>query len=162
MKRKERKEFDEIVERYLPPVTDEEVESARGRFLLMVRQRHELQEALDNFRTPEPVTESKYVSLGFIDQLTLTTVYLLRGEGSTLQVVEKVNDLVPGKVFDAGSVFVSLDRLERGGLITSRIVHPDEDRKKKVLVAITPSGERMLRTVRDGLKQLLNELIDVP
>jgi len=63
MKRKERKEFDEIVERYLPPVTDEEVESARGRFLLMVRQRHELQEALDNFRTPEPVTESKYVSL---------------------------------------------------------------------------------------------------
>src|SRR5215472_14291454 len=98
MKRKERKEFDQIVERYLPRVSDKEIESARGRFTLMLRQRHELQEALDNFRTPEPVTESKYVSLGLIDQLVLTSVYLLQGDGSTLGIAENVNELMPGKL----------------------------------------------------------------
>jgi len=158
MKRKERKEFDQIVERYLPRVSDEEIESARGRFILMLKQRHELQEALDNFRTPEPVTESKFVSLNFIDQVVLTSVYLLRGEASTLAIAEKVNQLMPGKVFDTGSVFVSLDRLERGRLIASQVAYPDEDKKKKVLFTITPAGERVLCSVRDGLTHLLAAL----
>jgi DNA-binding PadR family transcriptional regulator len=161
MKRKERKEFDQIVERYLPRVSDEEIESARGRFILMLKQRHELQEALDNFRTPEPVSESKSVSLGLVDQLVLTSVYLMKGDGSTLGIVEKVNELMPGKVFDAGSVFVSLDRLERGKLITSRITHLDDEKKKKVMFTITPAGERMLRTVGDGLTHLLQALRDL-
>jgi hypothetical protein len=39
--------------------------------------------------------------------------YLLRGEGSTLGIADKVNELMPNKLFDTGSVFVSLDRLER-------------------------------------------------
>ena len=74
MKRKERKEFDQIFERYLPRVLDKEMESARGRFMLMLKQRRELQEALDNFRTAGPLTESKFVSLGLVDQLVLTSV----------------------------------------------------------------------------------------
>ena len=161
MKGKGSKDFDRIVERYLPRVSDKEVESARGRFLLMLRQRHELQEALDNFRTPGPATLSKYVSLGFVDQLVLTAVYLLRGNGSTLGVVEKVNQLLTNKNFDAGAVFVSLDRLERGRLIASRIVDEDQDKKKRVVLKITPEGGRALREVRDGLKQLLEALKDI-
>src|SRR5262249_44572608 len=118
-------------------------------------------EALDNFRTPDPVTESKYVSLGLIDQLTLTSVFLLRDEGSTLDIVEKVNQVMPGKSFDGGAVFVSLDRLERGRLITSRIVNPDDERKRKVAFSMTSDGARMLRGVRDGLTHLLEALKDL-
>jgi len=162
MKRKERKEFDQIVERYLPRTSNKEIESARGRFLLMLRQRHELQEALDNFRAAEAATESKFVSLGFIDQLVLAAVYLMKGEGSTLGIAEKVNELMPGKVFDTGSVFVSLDRMERGLLLTSRTDHPEDEGKKRVLFTITEKGERMLRGVREGLKHLLEALKDLP
>jgi hypothetical protein len=43
------------MERYLPRASEEEVRSARDRFLVFLRERHELLEALDNFRTKEPV-----------------------------------------------------------------------------------------------------------
>jgi hypothetical protein len=73
------------------------------------------QESLDNFRTPEPVTDSKFVSLGYVDPLalTLTAIYLLHGEGTSLRIGEKVND-VTAKIIDLGAVFASLERLERG------------------------------------------------
>jgi hypothetical protein len=97
----------------LPRSSKKEAVAARDRFLLLLKQRHELQEALDNFRTPEPVTDSKFVSLGYLDQLTLTATYLLHGEGTSLSIGEKVND-VTAKIIDLGAVFASLDRLERG------------------------------------------------
>jgi DNA-binding PadR family transcriptional regulator len=162
VKRKEKKEFDDIVERYLPRTSDKEIESARGRFLLMLRQRHELQDALDNFRAAAAATETKFVTLGFIDQLVLAAIYLMKGDGSALGIAEKVNELMPGKVFDTGSVFVSLDRLERGQLITSRTVHPEDEKKKRVIFTITEKGQRMLRGVREGLKHLLEALKDLP
>jgi hypothetical protein len=67
------------------------VEAARDRFLVFLRQRHQLQQALDNFRTPKLVNDSKYVTLAYVDQLVLATIYLLRGEGSALGIAEKVN-----------------------------------------------------------------------
>src|SRR5438128_10046386 len=82
--RKKNKDFDEILRRYFPRSKKDEMLAVRDRFLLLVKERRQLQEALDNFRTPEPVTDSKFVSLGYADQLVLATIYLLRGAGTRL------------------------------------------------------------------------------
>src|SRR6266850_119961 len=159
MKRKETN-IDEILKRYLPHSSNQEIESARDRFLLLLRERHELQEALDNFRTPGPVTKSEFVTLGYVDQLVLTAIYLLRGEGTSLGIADKVNELT-AKIFDTGQVFVSLDRLERGRLISSRSV--DAQRQgddPKVVFKITAEGEQMLAEVRAAAKQLMDALED--
>lgn len=158
--RRKKTNFDAILKRYLPPSSNKEIESARDRFLVMLRERHELQEALDNFRTPEPITDSKYVSLGYVDQLVLTAIHLLRGEGTSLGIADKVN-ILTSKVFDTGAVFVSLDRLERGRLISSRrIGAPEKGADPKVVLTVTAEGQRMLREVRAAAKQLADALED--
>jgi DNA-binding PadR family transcriptional regulator len=159
MSKQEEHNIDQILERYLPRTSEEEVQSARDRFLVFLRERHELQEALDNFRTKEAVNDSKFVSLGYVDQLVLTAAYLLRGEGTTLAIAEKVNELTPGRVIDTGAVFIALDRLERGKLLSTRPKDtPPKGHKPHLLFTVTADGERMLRQVRAGAKILLEAL----
>jgi len=158
MLRRKKKDFDEILERYLPPSSNKDIESARDRFLVVLRERHELQEALDNFRTPKPVIEGKFVSLEYIDQLVLTAIHLLRGEGTSLGVADKVDTLVTSKVFDTAAVFIALDRMERGRLISSRRIEAPEEGGVKVFFSITPEGQRMLKEVRSAAKQLADAL----
>jgi DNA-binding PadR family transcriptional regulator len=159
MSKQEDNNIDQILERYLPRTSEEEVQSARDRFLVFLRERRELQEALDNFRTREPVNDRKFVSLGNVDQLVLTAAYLLRGEGTSLAIAEKVNDLTPGKVIDTGAVFIALDRLERGKLLSTRPKDaPPKGLKPNLLFTVTADGERMLRQVRARAKILLDAL----
>jgi hypothetical protein len=153
------KDFDEILKRYFPRSEDDEVLAARDRFLLLVKERRQLQEALDNFKTPEPVTDSKFVSLGYVDQLVLTTIYLLRGEGTSLRIDEKVSDLTP-KIIDTGAVFISLDRLERGRLISTRPIKVEGYNEPQLVFSVTAEGKRMLGEVRNGAKRLLEALAD--
>lgn len=158
--RRKKTDFDDILKRYLPSSSNKEIESARDRFLVLLRERHELQEALDNFRTSEPIIDSKYVSLGYVDQLVLTAIHRLRGEGTSLGIADKVNTLT-SKVFDTGAVFVSLDRLEHGRLISSRAVDArEEGADPKVVFTVTAEGEHMLREVRSATKQLADALED--
>ena len=158
MKQKETN-IDEILKRYLPHSSNQEIESARDRFLLLLRERHELQEALDNFRTPGPVTKSKFISLGYVDQMVLTAIYLLRGEGTSLGIVDKVNNLTP-KVFDTGAVFVSLDRMERGRLISSKPAKVDDYDEPQMVFSVTAEGKRTLAEVRTAAKRLAEALSD--
>jgi hypothetical protein len=157
--RKQSKDFDEILRRYFPRSENDEMVAARDRFLLMVKERRELQEALDNFRTPEPVTDSKFVSLGYVDQLVLTTIYLLRGEGTSLKIAEKVNDLTP-KIIDTGAVFISLDRLERGRLISTLPEKVEGYDEPQLVFSVTAEGKRILGEVRAGAKRLVEALAD--
>ena len=157
--RKKNKDFDEILRRYFPRSKNDEMIAARDRFLLLVKQRRTLQEALDNFRTPEPVTDSKFVSLGYADQLVLTTIYLLRGEGTSLKIDEKVNDLT-SKIIDTGAVFISLDRLERGRLISPRPEKVEGYDEPQLVFSVTSEGKRMLGEVRAGAKRLVEVLAD--
>src|SRR5581483_1800125 len=136
-------DFDEILQRYFPRSAKEEIVAARDRFLVLVKQRRELQEALDNFRTAEPITDTKFVSLAYVDQLVLTTIYLLRGKGTSLVISERVNDLTP-KIIDTGAVFISLDRMERGGLISSRPETVEGYDQPQLVFSVTADGKRML------------------
>src|SRR5215470_1557388 len=157
MFRRKNNNIDDVLKRYLPKTSNKEIASARDRFLLLVKERHELQQALDNFKTPNVVTNHEYVSLGYIDQLVLTAIYLLRGEGTSLGVADKVNQLTVKK-FDTGAVFLALDRLERGQLISA------ETRKQAtesvMHFKVTAEDERMLKEVRTQAKQLMDALQD--
>ena len=158
--RRNKRNFDDILKRYLPPTSNKEIESARDRFLILLRERHELQEALDNFRTSEPISNSKFVSLGYVDQLVLTAIYLLRGEGTSLGIADKVNALT-SKVLDTGTVFLALDRLERGRLISCGPVDTrQEGVDPKIVFNVTAEGEHMLGDVRVAAKQLADALED--
>jgi hypothetical protein len=84
------REFDEILKRYFPRSKSDEVKAARDRFLLLVKERRTLQEALDNFKSSKLVPDiTKYVALGYVDQLVLTTVYLMRGEGTACELTRR-------------------------------------------------------------------------
>ena len=157
--RKKNKDFDEILKRYFPRSEKEEMIAARDRFLLLVKERRQLQEALDNFRSPEPVTDSEYVALGYVDQLVLTTVYLLHGRGTSLVIDERVNDLTP-KIIDTGAVFISLDRLGRGRLISSRSEKVEGYDEPQLVFSVTAEGKRMLAAVRAGAQRLVEALAD--
>ena len=60
-----------------------------------------------------------------------------------------------------GAVFVSLDRLERGRLISRRSVDArEEGADPKIVFNVTAEGERMLGDVRVAAKQLADALED--
>ena len=158
--RKKDKDFDEILKRYFPRSKSDEIEAARDRFLLLVKERRTLQEALDNFTSSKLVPDvTKYVSLGHVDQLVLATVYLMRGEGRSLQIDEKVSDLT-SHIVDTGAVFLSLDRLERGQLISSKPVKVEGYDEPQLAFSITAEGKRMLAAVKAGAKRLVEALAD--
>jgi DNA-binding PadR family transcriptional regulator len=157
--RKKDKDFDEILKRYFPRSKSDEVEAARDRFLLLVKERRTLQEALDNFRSAKLPDVTKYVSLGYVDQLVLTTIYLLHGEGTSLQIDEKVSDLT-SHIVDTGAVFISLDRLERGQLISSKPVKVQDYDEPQLVFSVTAEGKRMLSAVKAGARRLVEALAD--
>ena len=158
--RKKDKDFDEILKKYFPRSQSDEVKAARDRFLLLVKERRTLQEALDNFQSPKVLDDiTKWVSLGYVDQLVLTAVYLLRGEGTSLRIDEKVSDMT-AQIVDTGAVFISLDRLERGNLISTKPVEVEGYDEPQLVFSITAEGKRMLSEVRAGAKRLVELLAD--
>src|SRR5262245_24131943 len=96
--------IDEILERYLPRASDDEVRSARDRFLVFLQERRQLQEALNNFAAKLGVDSETNLPLRSVEQLVLTAAYLLREEATSVRIAERVNELTPGKVIDAGAV----------------------------------------------------------
>jgi hypothetical protein len=99
--------------------------------------------------------------LGYVEQLVLTAAYLLRGEGTSVRIAKKVNELGPGKTIDAGAVFVALDGLERGRLLATRPADtPKKGYKPTLLFTVTPAGEHMLVSVRASAKRLMEALED--
>ena len=158
---KRKNDMDEILERYLPRASDEEAGSARDRFLVFLQERRQLHEAIDNLVAAVPVEKGDFASLGYVDQLVLTATYLFRGEGTSTGIAEKVNELTPGKVIDAGAVFVALDGLERARLIAASPANrPMKGRKPALLFTVTSDGERMLLEIRAGARLLIEALED--
>lgn len=157
---KKSKEFDEILRRYFPRSEEEEMLAARDRFLVLVKERRTLQEALDTFTSNKIVPDvTKFVQLGYVDQLVLAAVYLFRGEGTSLKIDDKVSNLT-SHIVDTGAVFISLDRLERGELISSRPQKVDGYDQPQLVFSLTAEGKRMLGSVKAGAKRLVEALAD--
>ena len=103
----------------------------------------------------------KTVSLGQFEQLVLTAAYLLGGKGYSVTIQAKVNEMSPKPVM-LGAVFISLDRLEGRGLVSSRFTDPTPERggKSKRIFKVTLEGERALAQARATAAVLLDALED--
>jgi hypothetical protein len=103
------------------------------------------------------VPKAEIESLASFDQLVLTAVFLLRGEGHSAKVTEKLNEISESRAYLA-SVFSSLDKLESLGLIESSYI--EEEGQTKRYFKTTLQGEHALARARETSKQLADLLGD--
>jgi DNA-binding PadR family transcriptional regulator len=148
-----RSEIEELLKKHM--ATSQDIEMSRERFLKLQKARNDLQAAVEKLQAVQ--AKGDFASLGYVDQLVLTAIHLLQGNGSNLQIVDKVNKILKNRTFDRGSVIVSLDNLERGGLISSQPAGTQKS-SKRLVFEVTPKGEAMLREVRSAAKQLMEAL----
>ncbi len=87
---------------------------------------------------PEPV--------GRFEQVILTAILGLREEAYGVSIHEKAADLARPKKISPGAVYITLDRLEDKGLISSRLSNPTPERggRSKRYYRLEALGERAL------------------
>jgi PadR family transcriptional regulator, regulatory protein PadR len=101
----------------------------------------------------------KVETLGQFEQLVLLATYLLRGEGYSVSIRDEVNARSSKRVM-LGAVYVSLERLERRGLVSSHFAEPTPIRggKAKRYFKVTPAGEKALALAKFYARQLVETL----
>ena len=90
---------------------------------------------------------SRADSLGQFEQLVLTAVLLLGDDAYGVSIHEKVQALAAPKSIALGAVYVTLDRLEDKGLLTSWLTDPTPERggRAKRCYRVEAVGERALQ-----------------
>jgi DNA-binding PadR family transcriptional regulator len=89
----------------------------------------------------------KTESLGQFEQLVLTAILTLRGDAYGVSIHERVKDLAAPKPVSLGAIYVTLDRLEDKGLVSSWLSDPVPERggRAKRCYKLEGLGERVLR-----------------
>jgi PadR family transcriptional regulator PadR len=90
---------------------------------------------------------AKAESLGQFEQLVLTAVLSLREDAYGVSIHAKVVELARPKSVSLGAVYVTLDRLEDKGLISSWLSEPTAERggRAKRCYRLEALGERALQ-----------------
>jgi PadR family transcriptional regulator PadR len=85
-------------------------------------------------------------SLGQFEQLVLTAILTLREDAYGVSIHAKAEELSRPKSVSLGAVYVTLDRLEDKGLVTSRLSDPTPERggRAKRCYQLEALGERTL------------------
>jgi PadR family transcriptional regulator PadR len=86
-------------------------------------------------------------SLGQFEQLLLTAILSLREDAYGISIQQKAAELAHPKDVSLGAVYVTLDRLEDKGLISSRLSEPTAERggRAKRCYQLEALGESALR-----------------
>src|SRR5581483_6527718 len=86
-------------------------------------------------------------SLGQFEQLVLTAILKLRDDAYGVTIHTKVGELAQPKAASLGAVYVTLDRLEDKGFISSRLSDPTPERggRSKRCYRLEALGERALQ-----------------
>jgi DNA-binding PadR family transcriptional regulator len=86
-------------------------------------------------------------SLGQFEQLVLTAVLSLGENAYGVTIHSKVEQLIRPKRVLLGAVYVTLDRLEEKGLLSSRLTDPTPERggRAKRCYRLESAGERALQ-----------------
>jgi PadR family transcriptional regulator PadR len=89
--------------------------------------------------------------LGEFEQLVLASALRLKS-GYGAELIRELEGRV-GRQVQGGALYVTLDRLERKGYLTSRMGEPDPQRggRPKRFVEVTPAGVRALSEHRSAL-----------
>jgi hypothetical protein len=103
------------------------------------------------------VGRDKIEALSSFEQLVLTAVYLLRGEGYAVNITERLNEISESRI-RFGAAYVSLDALESRGLLSSRYV--DVEGKPRRYFAVTVVGERALAYAKQTSRRIADLLGD--
>ncbi|HXS97655.1 MAG TPA: PadR family transcriptional regulator [Candidatus Limnocylindrales bacterium] len=86
-------------------------------------------------------------SAGAFEQLVLTAILVLREDAYGVTIHAKVEDLARPKKVSLGAVYVTLDRLEDKGLISSTLSKPTAERggRSKRCYRLDAAGEAALQ-----------------
>ena len=97
--------------------------------------------------------------LGEFEQMVLLSILRLEDHAYGLAVRDEM-EAVTGRLPSSGSLYTTLDRLERKGLIESREGESSEQRggRPRRYLRVTPEGERSLSQSRDALLALWDGL----
>jgi len=93
--------------------------------------------------------------LGELEQLVLLAIIRLDDNGYAVSVRDEI-ERQAGIDLRRSSVYVTLDRLDRKGYLTSWFSDPTPERggKAKRCFSITPQGHRALKTAADAIARL--------
>jgi PadR family transcriptional regulator PadR len=102
-------------------------------------------------------------SLGQFEQLVLTAILSLRGNAYGVTIHEKVQTLAGAKPVSLGAIYVTLDRLEDKGLVSSRLSDPTPERggRAKRCYRMEALGERALQESAETAKRVWDAITEV-
>ena len=95
-------------------------------------------------------------SLGQFEQLVLTAIVSLREDAYGVSIHTTVAELAAPKAVSLGAVYVTLDRLEDKGFITSWLSDPTPERggRAKRCYQLQALGERVLRQSAGSVRRM--------
>jgi PadR family transcriptional regulator, regulatory protein PadR len=102
-------------------------------------------------------------SVGQFEQIILTAILSLRDDAYGVTIHEKASELAAPKKISLGAVYVTLDRLEDKGLVSSRLSDPTPERggRSKRFYRLEALGERALEESAATAKRVWEAVVDV-
>ena len=94
-----------------------------------------------------------FQTLGDFEQLILMAMLRLGADAYGVSLRQEIETRT-GRTVSAGALYTALDRMEKRGLVTSRLGDPTPARggKRKRLYTLLPAGERALARVYESLR----------
>lgn len=88
--------------------------------------------------------------LGEFEHIVMAAVLRLDGEAYGTRIIQEIENATGTRV-KSGSLYITLDRLEAKGYVTSRVADPEPGRggRPKRYMTVTPAGLRILKRARD-------------
>jgi DNA-binding PadR family transcriptional regulator len=101
-------------------------------------------------------------AIGPFEQIVLTAILSLRDEAYGVTIHEKAGQLAAPRRISLGAVYVTLDRLEDKGLISSRLSDPTPERggRSKRFYRLEALGERALEESAATAKRVWEAVVD--
>jgi len=101
--------------------------------------------------------------VGQFEQIILTAILSLRDEAYGVTIHEKAAELAAPKKISPGAVYVTLDRLEDKGLISSRLANPTPERggRSKRYYRLEALGERALEESAATAKRVWDTVTEI-
>lgn len=102
-------------------------------------------------------------SLGQFEQLVLTAILTLRDDAYGVSIHAKAQELAKPKSVSLGAIYVTLDRLEDKGLVSSRLTDPTPERggRAKRCYQLEALGERALQESAVTAKRIWDVTSDI-
>ncbi len=102
-------------------------------------------------------------SAGQFEQLVLTAILALHGDAYGVTIHEKVQELSQPKSVTLGAIYVTLDRMEDKGFISSWLTEPTAERggRAKRCYRLEALGERALEESAATAKRVWDSIVAV-